>query len=138
MPARSDGSESGWMPPADRQRWGEAEAQAMVEAFRDSGLSVREFAERHGIGEWRVRKWAGRLSVKSTAPRTAAASTGGRGVRFAPVRLVPATRGSASGSAPRSGSIVEVVVGGAVVRVTDGFDEDLLRRVVSALGGTGC
>jgi len=50
-------------------------------------------------------------------------------VAFAPVRVT---------SAPPAVSGLEVVIGGAVVRVDVGFDGDLLRRVVAALGEASC
>jgi hypothetical protein len=50
-------------------------------------------------------------------------------VAFAPVRVT---------SAQPAVSGLEVVIGGAVVRVGRGFDGDLLRRVVAALGEASC
>jgi len=41
-------------------------------------------------------------------------------------------------SAQPAASGLEVVVGGAVVRVGRGFDDELLRRVVAALGEASC
>ena len=118
-----------WAPPGDRQRWGEADGRAMAEAFRRSGLTTVEFAQRHGIGEWRVRRWTRRGSGKSPAGGSTLAGRNGSAVRFAPVRIA---------ERPRGGTI-EVAVGQAIVRVGPDFDEDLLRRVVSALGGgSGC
>jgi hypothetical protein len=50
-------------------------------------------------------------------------------VAFVPVRV---------SSAQPAVSCLEVVVAGAVVRVGHGFDGDLLRRVVAALGEASC
>jgi hypothetical protein len=50
-------------------------------------------------------------------------------VTFAPVRVT---------AEPAATSVLEVVVGGAVVRVAQGFDGELLRRVVATLGETSC
>jgi hypothetical protein len=52
-------------------------------------------------------------------------------VVFAPVQ-VTAERTAAGGTG------LEVVVGGTVVRVGHGFDGELLRRVVAALGEASC
>lgn len=116
-------SEEEWSPPSDGDRWGEAQGLAMAKAYRRSGLTAAEFAQRHGIGVWRVRRWA-------RVPRVGTATGKGGPVRFAPVRLAGPPRGRGES---RPGN-VEVVVGPVVVRVGPGFDADLLRRVVAALG----
>jgi hypothetical protein len=54
-------------------------------------------------------------------------------VVFAPVRV---TAQQATGS--EHGHGLEVVIGGAVVRVSRGFDGELLRRVVATLGEASC
>ena len=116
-----------WTPPRDRQRWGASEGRAMAEAFRVSGETAAEFARRHGIGVWRVRRWAGRSGAETAgataAPRPAAAAVAT--VSFAPVRIAAPT-------APPAGAL-EVVIGRAVIRVGQAFDEDVLRRVVGIL-----
>jgi hypothetical protein len=91
----------------------------MAEAFRVSGETAAEFARRHGIGEWRVRRWAGRSGTAASAPAAAAPAT----VSFAPVRI----------AAPPPVGALEVVIGRAVIRVGQVFDEDVLRRVVGIL-----
>jgi hypothetical protein len=98
---------------------------AMAAAYRRSGLTAAEFAERHGIGVWRVRRWAReRGPAESPVAKKPALA-----VRFAPVQVTGRT--AVTGS-------VEVLVGGVVVRIGPDFDADLLRRVVEVLGGTGC
>ncbi|MCP5020799.1 MAG: hypothetical protein GY930_03390 [bacterium] len=47
--------------PSPQRRWNEAQARVVVEALRRSGLSVREFAGRHGLHEVRVQRWHKRL-----------------------------------------------------------------------------
>jgi transposase-like protein len=37
--------------------WTEGEAQAVLEAYEASGLSVAEFSRRHGLGPQRLRWW---------------------------------------------------------------------------------
>jgi hypothetical protein len=95
----------------------------MVAALRASGEMPAAFARRHGLHEARVQRWVARVGRKA---RSAAQA---QPVVFAPVRV---------SSAQPALSGLEVVVAGAVVRVARGFDGDLLRRVVAALGETSC
>jgi transposase-like protein len=97
----------------------------MVAALRASGETRAEFARRHGVQEVRVQRWVARVGRK---PRPSAPVTS---MVFAPVR-VTAQQATASEHG------LEVVVGGAVVRVSRGFDGELLRRVVATLGETSC
>ena len=112
-----------WTPPRGRPRWQHADGELMVAALRASGETPAAFARRHGLHEVRVQRWVARVSRKARP----AASV--QPVAFAPVRVT---------SAPRAVSGLEVVIGGAVVRVGVGFDGDLLRRVVAALGEASC
>ena len=48
---------------------------------------------------------------------------------FAPVRVT---------AEPAVASVLDVVVGRAVVRVGHGFDGELLRRVIATLGEASC
>lgn len=97
----------------------------MAEAFRRSGQTAQEFAERHGIGVWRVRRWSRSGPARKDGQALIKQSSL---VRFAPVRIVePVTTAS-----------VDVLVGRTVVRVGREFDAELLRRVVLALGELSC
>lgn len=117
----------GWAPPRDRQRWGASDGRAMAEAFRVSGETAAEFARRHGIGAWRVRRWAGRSGAETAGPTVAprAAATAAATVSFAPVRIAAPTAAPAGA--------LEIAIGRAVIRVGQSFDEDVLRRVVGIL-----
>lgn len=114
-----------WAPPRGRMRWRLEDGEAMVAALRVSGETLAGFARRHGVQEVRVQRWVARVGSK---PRPPAAV---QPVVFAPVR-VTAEQATASGHG------LEVVVGGAVVRVGRGFDGELLRRVVAILGEASC
>lgn len=94
-----------------RRRFTAEERQRFVDEVRATGASVREVAERLGLDTSIGYRWM-------QAARQAGAPT------FA--KLIPA------GSTSRATIAIEV--GGAVVRVEAGFDADLLRAVVSALG----
>lgn len=112
-----------WTPPRGRARWQLADGELMVAALRASGETPAAFARRHGVHEVRVQRWAARVgrTSRSTSPVPP--------IVFAPVRVT---------AAPASAAGLEVVIGGAVVRVGDRFDADLLRRVVAALGEASC
>jgi hypothetical protein len=97
----------------------------MVAALRASGETPEGFARRHGVQEVRVQRWLARVGSKPRPPATV------QPVVFAPVRVT-------AEQATSSGHGLEVVVGGAVVRVTRGFDGELLRRVVATLGDASC
>jgi hypothetical protein len=114
-----------WAPPQGRMRWRLEEGEAMVAALLASGETPEVFARRHGVQEVRVERWLARVGGK---PRPSATV---QPVVFAPVRV-------AAEQATASGHGLEVVVGGAVVRVGRGFDGELLRRVVAALGEASC
>ena len=104
-----------WTPPRGRPRWTMAEGELMVAALRASGETPAAFARRHSLHEVRVQRWVARVGRKARSA--------------APVRVT---------SAQSAASGLEVVVGGAVVRVDRGFDDELLRRVVAALGEASC
>lgn len=100
---------------AVRRYWRESEARVMVEAWRNSGESLPEFARRHRVDRRRVARWAGRVDGSEPAP-----------VRFHPVRLAEHDSGG--------GSAIEIHLGGGPrVRVLPGFQTEDLRRVLAVL-----
>ncbi|HVV51145.1 MAG TPA: transposase [Polyangia bacterium] len=75
-----------------------------------SGLSVGEFAARHGLDAQRLYRW-----------RTQLAAAGQTLPAFVEIKR-------------SANAAIEVVLrSGHVIRVQDGFGEDLLRRVVAVL-----
>lgn len=113
-----------WTPPRGRPRWTMADGELMVAALRASGETPAAFARRHDLHEVRVQRWVGRVGRKARSAAPVQQPVG-----FAPVRVT---------SAQAEVSGLEVMVGGAVVRVGRGFDGELLRRVVAALGEASC
>src|SRR5258705_5065835 len=99
-----------WTPPQDRERWHQADGEAMVAALRASGETPAEFARRHGVQEARVQRWVKRVGRRS---RPAAASV--PSVTFAPVRV-------AAAPAVASGPGLEVGIGEAGGRGSRGFE----------------
>lgn len=98
--------------------WRAEDARAVLGALEASGLGVRAFCRRYGVGRRRISYWRRQFAA---GPRT-----GGRPV-FLPVRVLEATVSAAA-------EPIEVVVRGErTVRVRSGFDRELLRRVLEVL-----
>jgi transposase-like protein len=98
-----------------RRRWTAAQARDALKRLAESGLSVREFAERRELDRQRLYRWRAALATPSST-KTAA---------FIEIKA-------------RTSATIEVVLrSGAVVRVPDGFSADTLRRVVAAVDGAG-
>jgi hypothetical protein len=94
-----------------RRRWNAKAAGAILRSLEGSGLSVLEFAARHGLNPQRLYRWRGQLATEP------------------PVTAHPFVEIKRA-----SGEEIEVVLrSGHVVRVKDGFGEDTLRRVVAVL-----
>lgn len=101
--------------------WSETEAQAVLEAYEASGLSVAEFARRHGLGPQRLRWWKKRR-----------AEEGGPALSFVPVH-VAAPPSPEARQAPGTASMEVLLAGGRRIRVEPGFDVDALARLVRTL-----
>ena len=100
--------------------WREEDARVVTEAWRQSGMSLSAFAERHGLHARRVARWAERLQGMEPEP-----------VRFHRVELV-AARGPQAAGVER----IEVVLGdGCTVRVPPGCAPKELRQVLDVLSG---
>jgi transposase-like protein len=95
-----------------RKRHKAKERERLVQLVRTSGEPVKAIAERMGVKASTAYFWLKRAR-ETTPPEFA--------------RVVPAGRMAA-------GAAVRIEVRGAIVHVESGFDADLLREVVSALG----
>ena len=88
-----------------------------------SGLSVREFAERHGLSKWTVHGWKQRQ----------------RELERGASDLVAVEVISRESAAPETPTGFEVVLGeGVTIRVPPGFGTDELRRLLEVLGSRPC
>lgn len=111
---------------AGRPYWRQTEAQLIVEAWRESGETVAEFARRHGVDPKRLSRWASRLRrSRRSAPAP---------VHFQRVRV------AGDGASRQGGASIEIDLGtGRRVRVAPGFEAEDLRRVLVVLEeGTTC
>ena len=95
---------------SSKRRWTVDDARSVLQRFTASGLTVREFAEREGVDPQRLYRWRGVIGEYS-APA-----------------FVEVAR-------PTSARPVEILLrSGHVVRLSEGFSEEALRRVVAILG----
>ena len=106
------------------RRW-----RRIVDEWRQSGLSAREFAESRGVSAGMIYAWSSRLGKRGTAlPRAAPATT----PKFLPVAIID----EASATLQDGASALEVVLPrGEIIRVLPGADLSHLGRVVAALRG---
>jgi hypothetical protein len=107
----------------------EAGGRALVEAWRLSGLSGAAFCRQHNLRVQRLHYWRERLGypikVVNEPPRVPEARPP------TPDGFVQMVVRGPAGSPPTH---IDIVVGGAIIRVEPGFDSVLLRGVVEALG----
>lgn len=107
---------------SSRTYWREADARAVLEAWKRSGLSLARFARARAIPLSKLHRWKRRLGQGAVA------------LAFHPVEVRPA----APGGAGASGAIELVVRGGRRVAVGPGFDAEVLREVVEAVESWPC
>src|SRR3990172_2840200 len=101
------------------RHWREADARAVLEAWRGSGEAIAEYARSRGIHPERLARWERKL-------RPPAAQT----VSFHPVRV----RGQLGNAQPEC---IEIVLGQEPrVRVPPGFAAQDLLAVLAVLEGT--
>src|SRR5512134_1141166 len=106
-----------------------------VERWRDSGLTLKEFAAEIGVNANTLAGWRWRLSSREAV---ATVASEGRGPAFleivAPLEDHNADEGTATEAAVPDVEPLEIVLrGGHRVRVPVRFDEAALRRVVAVL-----
>ena len=107
----------------------EAGGRALVEAWRLSGLSGAAFCRQHNLRAQRHHYWRERLGypIKVVSEPSCV-----------PVARPPTPDGFVQmvvrAPAGPPSTHVHIVVGGVIIRVETGFDPDLLRGVVEALG----
>ena len=111
----------------------ETEAQwvARVGAWHASGMSARTFSEGKGFAASTLRWWEGRLKRASKVPPSLPASMA-RVLRSPPSALLSGATQVGAGAVPAT---LALELDGVQIAVRRGFDAELLRQVVQALGG---
>jgi hypothetical protein len=105
--------------------WRDSQARLVLDAWQESGLSLKAFADRHGIGRSRLQRWKTQLESD-------------RAVTFHPVQVVldPAAQEDVS---PDSNGHVELVLrNGRRIAVGRGFDVAALERLVEVAESWPC
>lgn len=117
MARSSKGAGRGWTTAA---RWTPAMAREALDALERSGETIARFASLHGLDAQRLYAWRRRMDSADVQRATFIEV-----VPRAPVRIAPP---------------VEILMRtGEIVRVSAGFDEDVLASVVAVLrGATTC
>ena len=114
-----------------RRRWSAEEKHSLLEAFRASGLSAREFSRREGLQKTSLWRWSREPGQVESETRQTKAS-----ITFAPVH-VASTASKRSSCSERV--VAEVLVRDVRVRVLDGADAVQVASLVKALtGGLAC
>jgi hypothetical protein len=108
------------------RHWNTEVAEEVIEAWRQSGMTKKEFARRFHAKTYRLEHWDRRLRKEKASKQMP--------VTLHPVKVTPSRRLEPSHAA-RTGPGVEMVLpSGAVLRINDGFDVATLRRVLEAVG----
>lgn len=109
--------------------WREDAARTALEALGQSGLSLPEFARRHGLGPARLRRWQRQLGGATSASRA---------MEFLPVHVIE-TEPVELPATPAGATSMEIVLAGnRRVRVEPGFDGASLARLVRLLEESPC
>ena len=105
-------------PRRSREQWA-----IEVERWRRSGQTAAVYAAAHGLHEGTLAGWAAKLGSRRTEHKEAQE-------RFLPVRVVPPVR-------PAKRAALEVVLrNGRRIRIEDGFDRELLARLIAVVEGS--
>ena len=101
------------------RRWRADDARAVLARLDSSGLSVPQFAAREGLDVQRLYRWRAQLRTGRAKTPTPAF-----------IEVTPSVSAAAT-------SIEVVLPSGHVVRVSDGFGEGALRRLLAVLDERG-
>ena len=108
-------------PGRARDEQKERQWRRRIDQWRASGLSVREFCERHSLASASFYNWR-RVLQRRAAEQPA----------FVPVQVV-------ADAVPTLVSVLEVILtDGRIVRVAPGFDAATLRQLLAVLEGRPC
>jgi hypothetical protein len=120
-----------------------AEWAALIDQWRQSGLSLPAFCQQHGLSRGSMQNWAYKPELKRAVEEARREARGhvdeppasAVAPAFLPVRVVQAVAGSEVSDRPG----IEIVIGsGRRVVIGPGFDSETLRRVVAVLEGRPC
>ena len=113
-----------------RCRYNQAAKRELVRRCLQPGVSLAATALAHGVNANLLRKWVATQS-DSARTRAAARSLASAGTVLLPVRI--AEQGAHEPHAPPTKGYIEILLGGAAVRVHGRVDADSLRRVLDCV-----
>jgi transposase-like protein len=113
--------------PAKERSW-----RRLLQLWRQSGLTVRDFCARHAVQEASFYAWRRELARRDRQKATTTKSLAAPRPAAAFVELAIAA------DEPKPAAIEVVVAGGRLLRVRWGFDAELLRRLVRVLEEPAC
>lgn len=106
-----------------------------VRRWRESGQTTREYAQGHGLNESSLRYWVTRYRGIREVPRVALARVSRPGGREPEaLGVVPIVGAPPVVSPVPPGEGVALELGAVRIVVRRGFDAELLRQVIAALG----
>jgi len=111
---------------ARRPRWREEHARVVVAAWKDSGLTMREFSASNSVPQKRLERWSCKLRKRDNAqPKEA--------LQFLPIEVAGAAPTRAEHEPGEDFMELSLPTG---VRVTlgAGFDADALKRLLLVVG----
>lgn len=123
-------SKDRWQRLLRRARWSRQEATEVLQAQRNSGQCIADFARQQGVGAQRLYQWQSRLR----GPQGRAAPPP-EGPAFVPVRVLPeALIGATDVPVTTAGSDMELLLPqGYRLRLGPTFCAQTLRRLLLAL-----
>jgi hypothetical protein len=111
-------------------KWNTSQSQQVVKALADSGLSVAKFSQSHGVSYWRVNNAKRRLNAKARRRKGRVTKPG-----LVPVTITTGTSAAIAGS---ERWVLEVELGGCLVRVSPAATEQVVGIALRAVRGLEC
>ncbi len=108
-----------------------ARGRALVDAWRQSGMSISAFARHHQVKNQRIYYWSKRLHLSKAVQKPEPTSTDFVQIAVQVPRPPPAPH-------QRAAALEILLPCGAVIRIAPGVDPSLLRLAVQALAGIPC
>jgi hypothetical protein len=110
-------------------RWNSSQTRTVVDALRDSGMSIAAFADFHGLGYWRV----------MNAKRRIDANNRRRSSNHNEPALVPVTIAADAPTASTGSQrwVLEVELSGCLVRLSPNASEQVVAATLRAIKAIG-
>ncbi len=101
----------------------------VVVEWRESGLGVREFCKKNGLGEPSFYSWRRELKKREIE----AGKKPSKDIKQTPV-FIPLSLKPEIGQQPEAKLDIEVIIGQHSIRIQPGFDSETLGRVLAVIG----